>query len=172
MKRAPIFRVMILALAISIPLLFGQAGCGRDEETIIYVEEKDRDPCEGPVPCLRENFGATVYEFEDQYGDPVNVLANGGRVWIEGVIYDESGSGYPFELYGMIIDCYGAELGYGWIDWDGDGESDTGDFVSDVEGELEICNKTLRVYDITIEGIPYQDIEATYTGPWVGEPSE
>ena len=170
--RAPIFRVMVLALVASIPLLLGGCDHPGPEEEPPPVVEKERDPCEGPVPCLRENFGLTVYEFEDQYGDPVITSANGGVLWIEGVVYDGPETGYPFELYGTVIDCYSAELWSGWIDWDGDGERDTGEYVYDVEGELEICNKTLRVYGTTIEGIPYQDIEAIYTGSWIWDPSE
>ena len=163
--RAPIIGVAVLVLALSI-----LPGC----DDFYWEPDGDEgntsppppsDPCAGPVPCLTEDWGLTDQEFQDQYGDPVIVSSMGSYAYVEGIVYDHLGGGYWVSLHGPVDDCYNAKMCFGWMDLDGDGIKDPFEQLSWVEAELEICNETLRVYDILLEAIPYYDIEAIHVGP-------
>ena len=170
--RALIIGVMVFLVVLSIPL-----GCGDFFETPKREEGETpspppSDPCAGPVPCLTEDWELTDQEFEDQYGDPVIVSSMGTYAWVEGIVYDHLGSGHWVSLHGPVVDCYNAKMWYGWMDLDGDGIEDPLEQLRWVDAGLEICNETLRVYDILLEAEPYHDIEATYVGPQEWELSE
>jgi len=122
----------------------------------------DGDPCAGPVPCLTENWGDTYYEFVDQWGDPVVVMSDGDLVAGGGLYYDDQGNPYPIALAGPVIDCRNGELTDGAIDWNWSGTVEPDEWLTSVEGKLNICRETLRVYDLVLEGEPIDDIVATY----------
>lgn len=169
-KRGLGFRSMVLALAISVPFLLGQVGCEREEGDNFYVGEKAQDPCDRPVPSLRENWGLMACGFEDQYGNSVILNAGAGNAWLEGFVYDDRGNTYRVWLDWLIVDCFNAVAWRGMIDWNGNGTEDSGEFLSSVKAKLEIYDERLRIYRIVLDGEPYQDIEAGFTGSWVEDP--
>ena len=120
----------------------------------------DRNECDGPVPCLTKDWGDSEYWFTDTNGNPVVVLSEGNAFAVAGLT-DE---GYIISVGGTPTDCYNGKLLLGAIDWNDDGEIDDNEWLSSVGGNANICNKTLTISDLVIEGTPEKDVVATYDG--------
>jgi hypothetical protein len=117
------------------------------------------DPCVGPVPCLTQDWGGTFYEFQDPNGSPI-IITSGGNVYALVGYSDESDA---VGLGGDVIDCYNGDISEGAIDYNPpDGNVD--DWFTSVSGNVNICNTTLRISNLVIEGTPEPDIVATYCG--------
>jgi hypothetical protein len=98
-------------------------------------------------------------------GDPAIVSSGGIEIGVGGIYYDEFGDPYPVVLYGPVISCHDGDLIEGVIDWNLNGIVDPGEELGSVSGELNICNVTLSIYDLVVEGEPQPDYEATYVAP-------
>jgi hypothetical protein len=121
------------------------------------------DPCVGPVPCLTQDWGGTFYEFQDPNGSPI-IITSYGNVYA-GAGFNEDGD--LIGLGGDVIDCYNGDISEGAIDNNPpDGNID--DWFTSVSGNLNICNTTLRISGLVIEGTPQPEIVATYVGVFVG----
>ena len=156
MKRFQTLRLLALVLVVSVVFCSGCNGGNGDGSL-------PADPCAGgPVPCLTENWGDTFYVFEDDYGDPIVVMSGGVEAGVGGIYYDERGEPYPIALAGPVVDCYNSELRYGAIDWNWNGTVEEDEWLDSVEGKMNICKETLKIYDLVIEGFPMDDTEATY----------
>ncbi len=151
------FLMMIILLAFSLPFTYGSSGGGDGRSSA-------GDVCAGPVPCLTKDFGDTFYEFVDQLGDPAIVLSDGIITVVGGIYYDEFGDPYPVALGGPVISCHDGDLIEGAIDWNWNGIIDDGEWLNPMDGGLNICNVTLSIYDLVVEGEPWSDYEATYVG--------
>jgi hypothetical protein len=123
----------------------------------------DGDPCTGPVPCLTVNSGNNFYLFEDQSGDPVAVLSDGAIVGVGFFWFDGQGT-FPIGLAGPVTGCRNGELTEGAKDLNGDFIPDPGEEFASVSGNVNICNETLTVSNLVLDGIPQQDVVATYFG--------
>jgi hypothetical protein len=121
----------------------------------------DGDSCAGPVPCLTVNFGNTAYIFEDQLGNLVAVLSDGAIVGV-GFFWDDGQKFIPIGLAGSVTDCRNGELTEGAKDLNGDFIPDPGEEFASVSGNVNICNRTLTVSNLVLDGIPQQDIVATF----------
>lgn len=159
MKCAKILTIIIL-LAFSLPFTYGGCSGGGNGGG----DDDGGDPCAGPVPCLTEDFGNTFYEFVDQLGDPAIVYSDGINIGVGGIYYDELGDPYIIVLAGPVITCHDGDLTEGVIDWNSNGIIDPGEELGSVSGEVNICNETLSIYDLVVEGEPQPDYEATYVG--------
>jgi len=91
-------------------------------------------------------------------------MSDGDLVAGAGLCYDDQGNSYPIALAGPVIDCHNSELTEGAIDWNDNEILDDDEWLTSVEGKLNICQETLRVYDLVLEGEPIDDIVATYVG--------
>jgi hypothetical protein len=121
------------------------------------------DPCAGPVPCLTQDWGGTFYEFHEPNGSPIFITSY-GNVYA-GAGFNEDGD--IIGLGGDVIDCYNGDISEGAIDYNPpDGNIDY--WFTSVSGNVNICNTTLRISDLVIEGTPEPDTVATYVGVSVG----
>ena len=121
------------------------------------------DPCAGPVPCLTQDWGGTFYEFREPNGSPI-IISSYGNVYAGAGFSDD---GDIIGLGGDVIDCYNGDISEGAIDYNPpDGNIDY--WFTSVSGNVNICNTTLRIYDLVIEGTPEPDTVATYVGVFVG----
>jgi hypothetical protein len=82
-----------------------------------------------------------------------------------GIYFDELGDPYPIAFAGPVISCHDGDLTEGAIDWNLNGNVDPDEWLDSVDGALNICNVTLSIYDLVVEGEPWSDYEATYVGP-------
>jgi len=117
------------------------------------------DPCAGPVPCLTQDWGLTFYEFQEPGGSPILVTSDGN-------IHAEAGYNEDGDIIGgggYVSDCYNGDIEEGAIDYyPPDGNIDY--WFSSVSGNLNICDRTLRISNFVIEGTPEADVVATYIG--------
>jgi hypothetical protein len=120
------------------------------------------DLCAGPVPCLTQDWGGTYYEFHEPNGNRIIITSNGNVYAAVG--YNEEGD--AIGLGGDVIDCYNGDISEGAIDnYPPDGNID--DWFTSVSGNVNICNTTLRISNLVIEGTPEPGTEATYVGVYV-----
>lgn len=161
MKNAK-FLTMIILLAFSLPFTYGSCGGGSGGSGGDGGD--GGDPCAGPVPCLTEDWGNTFYEFVDQGGAPSIILSDGIIMGFGGIYFDELGDPYPIAFAGPVISCHDGDLTEGAIDWNLNGNVDPDEWLDSVDGALNICNVTLSIYDLVVEGEPWSDYEATYVG--------
>jgi hypothetical protein len=150
-----ILRYICLAcvIAIGFMTIIGTGGGGDSDD--------GGDSCDGPVPCLTVNFGNTAYIFEDQSGGLVAVLSDGALVGVGFYWYDGQQT-FPIGLAGQVTDCRNGELTEGAKDLNEDFIPDPGEEFASVSGNVNICNETLTVSNLVLDGIPQQDIVATY----------
>jgi len=121
------------------------------------------DPCAGPVSCLTQDWDGTIYEFHEPNGSPILIYSDG--IFYAGAGYNEDGD--IIALGGDVIDCYNGDISVGTIDYNPpDGVTD--DSFAAVSGNVNICNTTLRISNLVIEGTPKPDTVATYVGVYVG----
>ena len=114
--------------------------------------------CDGPVPCLTQNWGNQYVLFYD--GDiPVVLVSDGEAMGVAGT-YEVEGEMAIVALAGPVLNCYDASINSGGVDFDFDGTSDYS-FTS-ASGHLRVCDETLRIYNIVIEGEAEDDIYATF----------
>lgn len=145
---------LFVLLAMAIFLMIGGCGGGGGDGA-------PADSCAGPIPCLTGDWGNTFYVFEDQSsGDPVVLLSDGTYAGVGGYYYD-GGAVYAVALTGPVSDCRNAQLDYGAIDWDGDGLVQEDEIFS-MQGSLNVCATTLRVYNLSMLGELYPDVVAIY----------
>ena len=117
------------------------------------------DPCAGPVPCLTQDWGLTFYEFQEPGGSPLLVTSD-GNIHAEAFFNDD---GDIIGVGGYVSDCYNGDIEEGAIDYyPPDGNIDY--WFTSISGNVNICNTTLRISNIVIEGTPEADIAATYVG--------
>ena len=114
------------------------------------------------MPCLTTGFGNTFYEFVDIDGDPVVLLSDGTNVAVGGIYYDPDGDPYPVALGGPVVTCRDGDLTEGYIDWNWNGIIDDGELLVAIDAELNICNRTLSIYNLVVLDVSWQDYEATY----------
>jgi hypothetical protein len=120
------------------------------------------DPCDGPVPCLTNDFGTTVYEFTDGSGDPVVLFSDGEYVVIAGIYYDPDNQPYIIGIGGPVTSCREADLINAAIDWNQNGLLEEGEWLEPMEGGLDVCDETLSVYDLFLLGDAWHYREWTY----------
>jgi hypothetical protein len=117
------------------------------------------DPCAGPVPCLTQDWGVTFYEFQEPDGSPILVNSD-GNIHAEAGFTDD---GDIIAFAGYVSDCYNGDIEEGAIDYyPPDGNIDY--WFTWISGNVNICNTTLRISNIVIEGTPEADVVATYIG--------
>ena len=150
--------IIILMIVSMVFLLLG--GCGKDDDDYAYIPAVD--PCAGPVPCLTEDWGNTYYQFIDQYDNPILVMSDGAYSDGVGIIYPDGVTPYPCLLGGPVVDCHNGTLSYGGIDWDWSGTIDPDEWLTSVQGNVNICVKTLKVTNLVLDGVPFENVTATY----------
>ena len=116
------------------------------------------DSCDGPVPFLTEDWGDTFYEFVDADGEMVLILSDGEIFGGAGVTDD----GFLMALAGEVDDCNDGNIAVGGLDYNLDGEIDF--WFDTASGNLNICDKKLKVTNLILDGDRYDDIVATYVG--------
>jgi len=121
------------------------------------------DPCAGPVPCFTQDWDGTYYEFHEPNGNPI-IISSYGNVYAA-VGFNEEGD--SIGLGGDVIDCYNGDISEGAIDNNPpDGNIDY--WFTSVSGNMNICNTTLKISALVIEGTPEPGTEATYVGVFLG----
>jgi len=152
MKRKGIKLIAVICVGVFGMLFF--VACGGDGNG-----DDDSDPCTGPVPCLTQNWGDTYYQFNESNGNPIVVVSDGNV--FGGAGPDEEGS--IIGLGGVVVDCYNGNITTGGVDRNPpDGNIDY--MFTSVSGKVNICNTTLRVTNLVIEGTREPDTVATYVG--------
>ena len=116
------------------------------------------DSCDGPVPCLTEDWGDTMYEFRDADGEQVGIFSDGEIFAGAGVTDD----GFLMALAGDVDDCNDGNIAVGGLDYNLDGEIDF--WFDTASGNVNICDKKLKVTNLILDGDRYDDIVATYVG--------
>jgi hypothetical protein len=119
----------------------------------------DGDPCAGPVPCLTTDWGDTSRVFIDSDGSPILVLSDGTVFAAAGVNDD----GHLISLGGTVTDCYNGVISLAIIDLNDDGIPQDSE-VFDASGNAKICGSTLTGTNLVIDGVPENDVVATYSG--------
>jgi len=159
------FLALVICLCLTIPYIYGGcAGGGGSDFWGIDLDDDDDggDPCAGPVPCLTVAFGTTGYEFEDINGNPVLVLSDGTNVAVAAIYYDLGGDPYPIAFAGPVVSCHDGDFTEGYIDWNLSGSIDVGESLAAIDGEVNICNNTLTIYNLVVEGNSWDNYSATY----------
>ncbi len=152
MKRKWVKWFALISVGIFGMAYFVACGGGGDDDD-------DIDPCSGPVPCLTQDWGGTFYQFEESNGNPILINSDGNIFGGAGL--DEEGS--IIGLGGEVVDCYNSNITTGAIDRNPpDGNIDY--WFTSVSGKVNICNTTLRVTNLVIEGTREPDTVATYVG--------
>ena len=116
------------------------------------------DSCDGPVPCLTVDWGDTFYEFVDADGEMVLILSDGEIFGGAGVTDD----GFFWGLGGEVVDCNDGNIIVGGLDFNLDGIVDF--WFDTASGNVNICDKKLKVTNLILDGDPWDDIVATYVG--------
>ncbi len=116
------------------------------------------DSCDGPVPCLTTNWNGEYYEFKETDGSLI-IATSEGDIFAGAGFTDE---GYIIALAGTTTDCYNGIITEGAYDYDLDGIVDH--WFTSVSGNVNICDRTLRISNYVIEGVTQDNIVATYQG--------
>lgn len=116
------------------------------------------DSCDGPVPCLTTDWGDTGYEFEGDDGNPIYVGSEGDIFAGAGFTDD----GFIMVLGGEALDCYTGNILVGGMDYNLDGNID--EVFDTASGNVKLCDRELKVTNLLLDGVPYEDIVAEYVG--------
>jgi len=114
--------------------------------------------CDGPVPCLTEDWGDTLYEYIDSDGEPVFIGSDGEFFGGAGVTDD----GFLMALGGEVDDCNDGIVTVAALDFNLDGVADF--WFDTASGNVNICDKKLKVTNLILDGEHWDDIVATYVG--------
>lgn len=117
-----------------------------------------REECDGPVPCLTNDWGDMNYEFREMDGSPVIVISYGDVFGVGG----DTEEGYIYGLAGPTKSCYDGTITDGGLDYNRDGVVDY--WLKSASGNLNICDITLHLTDLVIEGEQKSNVTATYFG--------
>lgn len=115
------------------------------------VEENRCNQCIGDTPMLNQNWGEVYYIF-DRPGGGYIFAGSWGNVFAGCTEY---GNGEIICVAGPVIDCID-----GYIEIGG---TDNYDFTS-ISGDVSLCNNTLTIENIIVEGQPYPNITGTFHG--------
>ena len=143
-------KLLVLVLMVCFALI-GCSGSGGGSS-------KKKDPCAGPVPCLSNNWGDQVAVFYE--GNNLIALLSDGEFFGIGAYQVVEGETVIIGVGGEVINCYYGNITVGSIDYDLDGIPDY--WFDSVSGGVKVCDETLRVYNIVIEGEAEEDVVATF----------
>ena len=115
------------------------------------------DSCDGPVPCMTTDWGDTFYEFDDD-GDSIVVTSDGEVFGGAGPTDD----GFILGIGGEVVDCYKGNITVGGIDFNLDGIVD--EWFDTASGNVKICDTELKVTNLLLDGVPYENTVADYVG--------
>jgi hypothetical protein len=118
----------------------------------------DGDSCDGLVPCITTDFGDTFYEFVEADGESVVISSDGVAFGGAGTTDD----GFLIGLGGEVVDCNNGKIMVGGLDYNLDGVVDF--WFDTASGNVNICDKKLKVTNLILDGDRYDDIVATYVG--------
>lgn len=150
MKKNPLYCVLIIAI-LSI-FIFGCTSSDSGSD--------DGNECDGPVPCLTTDWNDSEYWFEEANGNPVLVISDGDVFAVAGYTDD----GHIISVGGLTTNCYNGNLSEGAVDWNDNGALDDDEWLSSVAGNVNICDKTLTISNLVIEGSPEGNVVASYLG--------
>ena len=148
-------------LVLVLMVLFALTGCSDSGGS-------SKSSCDGPVPCLTEKWGEIIAEFPYYRGE-VAVFYEGDNLIL--LMGDGEGFGVGGEqvidgkkvtvgLGGEVTNCYNGTITDGGIDYDLDGLVDY-TFTS-ASAFVRVCDKTLTIYNIVVEGEAHDDVVATF----------
>jgi len=142
-------------------------GCSDSGGGSSSKEDEPEDPCDGPVPCLTEDWGdilddgtwsgnyAVFYDSDNL----IVLISDGETIGVAGV-YEIEGETAIVSFEGPVINCYDADINWGGIDNDLDGIIDY--IFTSASGRLNVCAETLKIYEFVIEGEVEEDVTATF----------
>jgi hypothetical protein len=114
--------------------------------------------CDGPVPCLTSDWGDTMYEFEEDDGNPIVIGSDGLAFGGAGVTDD----GFIMALGGEVVGCYTGNILVGGMDYNLDGTVD--EWFDTASGNVKICDTELKITNLILNGVPNENIVAEYVG--------
>ena len=117
-----------------------------------------KNKCAGPVPCLAQNWG-NQYALFNNGEDPIVLVSNGKTLGVAG-LFEVEGEMVIVGLEGPVSNCYNGNLNLGGVDDDLDGTIDY--WFTSATGRLRVCDKTLKIYNIVIEGEDEDDVVAKF----------
>ena len=127
-----------------------------------------KSKCAGPVPCLTEKWGVSIDEYpywRGSYavfyeGDNVIVLMSDGEIFGIGAEQVIDGEKVIVGLGGEVTNCYNGTITTGAIDYDLDGLPEY--WFTSISGFVRVCDKTLTIYNIVVEGEAQDNVVAKY----------
>ena len=126
-----------------------------------------KSSCDGPVPCLTEKWGyiddEKIYHGEAAIfyeGDNLIALGSDGEFFGIAAYQVIDGENVLIGLGREVVNCYNGNITVGGIDYNLDGIVDYR-FTS-VSGGLRVCDKTLTIYNIVVEGEAQDNVVAKF----------
>ena len=152
---------IVSVIAFGFITIVGSGGGGGGGSDPVPTPDPVPTSCDGPVPCLTTDWGDVGRQFEETDGSPIVVLSD-GTIFAGAGINDDL---HLMSLGGTPIDCYNGEIELAAIDLNDN-------FIDEFEanewfvasGNAKICDRTLTVTNLVVDGVLEDDVVATYVG--------